>query len=324
VAPLTADMPTGMADVLAACLTAEPNDRIATGAELAAQLDLCLKPRARNLLYPPPHGWCRLVRRYPIGAIILIGLLANAPMAVYNYIFNDREIISWLQGAEKTFYLIQGIINAVAFTTGITAFVIGSLPVRRGLRKMAAGEKLTPTEQRSLMRSSLGPGLRIATIGLVCWLLAGLAYPLTLRASLDQVPVWVFAHFVASLALCGLIAGTYPFFLGTFLAVRAFYPALVQPGAGDDKDLGDLEWIDNWISVYLVLASAVPLLAMTLLSLRKLGSPMLVGVLGVVGLVGFVAVYCLSRVIRGDLEALRDIVRPTPITRTGWPPGESD
>jgi hypothetical protein len=118
----------------------------------------------------------------------------------------------------------------------------------------------------------------------------------------------VFLHFLASLALCGLIAATYPFFAGTFLAVRAFYPALVEPGTGNESDVSVLQRIDSWISVYLVLASAVPLLAMTVLAVLGVKSPVLVGVLGVVGLVGFVGSYLASRVIRADLEALRQVV----------------
>jgi eukaryotic-like serine/threonine-protein kinase len=309
VAPLPADSPVGLEEVLLHCLAPQPEQRIATGRDLAAELELCLKPRARRLLYPPANGWCSRVRRHPIAAVLLIGLAANILMAVYNFVFNAQEIIVWMKDAEKTFYLIQGLINGVAFPIGITFFAISAWPLRQGLRRLGEGKILSPEEKRSLRRHSLLPGLRLATIGVICWLLAGLAYPLTLLATLGQAPVWVFLNFLASLTLCGLIAATYPFFGGTFLAVRAFYPALVQPGSGDESDLRDLQRIDQWISVYLVVASAVPLLAMTVLSVVRVGSPLLVGLLGIGGLVGFVGVYFLSRVIRGDLDTLRDIVK---------------
>ncbi len=308
VAPLPPGSPPGLAEVLTACLAPMPEQRIATGRELATQLELCSRPWARRLLYPPARRWQHLVRSYPIAAVILIGLVANGLMAFYNFVFNAREIISWLGGAENRFYLIQGVINLVAFPTGIAVFVIGSWPLRRGLRRLSSSQKLAPEEKRSLRHHALRLGLRIATIGLVCWLLAGLAYPLSLRASMGQTPLWVFFHFLASLTLCGLIAATYPFFGGTFLAVRVLYPALVEPGSGNETDIRELARIDDWINVYLVLAAAVPLLALTVLSVLRVGSPMLVGILGLGGMAGFVAMYGLSRVIRRDLEALREIV----------------
>jgi hypothetical protein len=48
---------------------------------------------------------------------------------------------------------------------------------------------------------------------------------------------------------------------------------------------------------------------MTILTVLGVRSPLLVGLLGLIGLVGFVGVYFLSRVIRGDLDALREVVK---------------
>ncbi len=43
----------GLRDILRTCLLPDPDRRYQSGRELAAQLDLCLKPRARELLHPP-------------------------------------------------------------------------------------------------------------------------------------------------------------------------------------------------------------------------------------------------------------------------------
>ena len=77
-APLPAKLPSGLRDVLLTGLDPDPARRPPTGAALAHELELCLRPRARDLLHPPIGGWRGLVRRHGLIAIVLAAAVPNA------------------------------------------------------------------------------------------------------------------------------------------------------------------------------------------------------------------------------------------------------
>ena len=62
---LPADCPATLRRVLLRCLQPDRDDRPANGREVAAQFDLCLDARARDLVDPPPRGWRAGWRRGP-------------------------------------------------------------------------------------------------------------------------------------------------------------------------------------------------------------------------------------------------------------------
>src|SRR5205807_537234 len=77
VSPLPPDCPLALEETLRTCLAFDAGQRFQTGAELAAQLEVCLRPRACDLLHPPAHSWRQLVRRFPRCTILLVALLPN-------------------------------------------------------------------------------------------------------------------------------------------------------------------------------------------------------------------------------------------------------
>ncbi len=84
-APLPAKLPSGLRDVLLTGLDPDPARRPPTGAALAHELELCLRPRARDLLHPPIGGWRGLVRRHGLIAIVLAAAVPNALGAALQY-----------------------------------------------------------------------------------------------------------------------------------------------------------------------------------------------------------------------------------------------
>ena len=67
-------------------------------------------------------------------------------------------------------------------------------------------------------------------------------------------------HFFASLAVCGAIAASYPFFLIAFYMVRSIYPMFLQHGEASDVDARNLRGLDLRCNFYLAVAASVPLL----------------------------------------------------------------
>src|SRR5262249_21227342 len=109
-AQLPANLPARVQEVLCLCLEGDPERRYANPGELARQLDLCLKPRTRDLLYP--QQWWRLwVRQHPLVTIYTLGLVPNILASLFSIEYNDNEIIRKVPETKAMFQLLQGIVN---------------------------------------------------------------------------------------------------------------------------------------------------------------------------------------------------------------------
>ncbi|HKB06148.1 MAG TPA: serine/threonine-protein kinase [Gemmataceae bacterium] len=296
------DVP-GLKAVLLRCLDPDPDRRPATAGEMARELDLCLNPRARDLIHPPPGGWRHAVRRWPMPAVLLAALIPNLLAGAYNFEYNRNEIISHLPDAKSAFWLTQGVINAIAFPVGLVLVGWLTQPVARAMRGSKTDDPQR-VQDRCLSLGHWAAGLSIAE-----WGLAGLAYPISIRALTGHLPADMFVHFLMSLILCGLFAAAYPFFMVSFLAVRVFYPALplATTEAGGPARL---ERLARQVWPYLLLTAAVPVLSLTIVVLAGPGNRVLLAIFGTGGLIGFAVAFWLARAIQEDLAALSGAMSP--------------
>jgi eukaryotic-like serine/threonine-protein kinase len=315
------DCRTGLERVLRTTLAADPEQRYGSGAALARELELCLHPRAWQLLNPPAFGWQQAVCRWPVAALLLAALVPNLLAAIFNFAYNLKEIVIGLGEAQQAFWKVQLIINSIAFPAGIAISAWLVWPLRNGLRQVGAGKAVPSDRLTFLRRRCLSLGPLAGTISILCWLVAGLAYPIGMRSLVDSMPAAAMVHFAGSLILCGLIAGAYPFFGVTLFIVRAWYPRLVRQNLTTGRDDARLSRLDWLVRIYLLLAASVPMLAMLALALTESQSHFALVVLSASGLAGFAATFWLSRVIAADLEALAFALAPP---RSGASlPGES-
>ncbi len=296
--------PEALVEVLTTALAADPADRFPTGNELARQLALCLNPRAQQLL-AEPRDWRRWARRFPTATVLLTALVPNLGAAIFNLAYNSEEIVAHLQDLEAAFWTIQLVINSIAFPVGI--FVLGCAvrPVARALARVRLGQDVDAST--FVLRRCLLLGHVTAIISVSAWLIAGVAFPTCLAWVAGGISLSAVLHFLASLALCGLIAAVYPFFAVTLIAVRAFYPPLFSPRPADDSNFAEL---GRRMNVYLVLAATVPMFGMLVLVLVGSNSRFALAVLSAVGLVGFALAFVCHRALSADLEALDDARRP--------------
>jgi len=306
-AQLPADLPPGLFDVLRTCLQPDPARRYATAGELARQLDLCRKPRSRELLVPRP-GWRTWVRRHPLLSIYAVGLEPNVVASWFNIEYNRKALIEPYPAVESMFKLLQVVVNGTFFPLCVGLFTIFLWPVARGLRHQRRGP-LPPAELARLRRRSLHLGPASVLVSLWAWVVAGIIFPVTLHFTIHELPAEFHLHFVASQTLCGLIAVTYPQFGITFLSLRAIYPAFVPDATLHAEDVAQLQAMDRSQGWYLVLAASVPMLAVGLLA--GLGGDIrpVLGALSVIGIGGFAVAYWLVTAIRADRAALEDLTR---------------
>jgi len=316
IARLPRDCPAALRRVLLRCLEPDREHRWSDGGILHQQFELCLDAHARELVDPPPESWRLRLRAYAVPVVVALNLIPNAISAIFNYQYNRRQIVEQLQDATQKFDLIQGIINGVAFPLGIA--LVGWLAWRsvRGLRVLARTGSCPPDDVPAIRRDVLRLGGRTAMICLAEWIIAGIAYPISIHLAAGSMPPSAYLHFIGSLVICGLVATAYPFFGVTSYAVRSVYPAMLQSCPGGPADVRELKRLDQRLSRYLVVAASVPLMAISGLSLvRPAGNvdghlQLLEQAVCLGGIVGFGLAYHFYRQLQGDLAALLRIVAP--------------
>lgn len=310
-ASLPSELPPGLREVLLKCLEPNPDNRYRTAAELARQLELCLKPRTRELLYPS-SGWRTWARRHPLILFYIVGLVPNILASIFSIVYNEKEIMAAYKDVMPIFKQLMYIVNGTFFPAGVIAFYFVARPILRGLVKARAGLG-TAEELANWRRQSLQLGIGAMAVCLTAWVISAVVFPVTLDVSArsmgSSMGPGFHAHFLASQILCGLIAVTYPVFGGDLLVVRALYPAFIRNGILEPDDLSHLQRFERRTGWQLVLAGLVPLIAVALLAFIKTQNHLALGVLAGAGLAGVTVAYFLSRGIRTDLAALRELAQ---------------
>lgn len=308
-AALPADTPAALRRVLLECLYPDPTRRWNTGAELAGQLDLCLDPRARDLVDPPPTSLRSRARGWLLPIAILCVGVPNVLASVYNIRLNQRLIVDRLGAADQQrFETVALINNSIAFPL---AAVLLIWLCRRPLAipfRLARGHEYTAAELARARADTLTMGDRGVWVPFGMWVLAGIAWPVALARSGVNLPPSTFAHFFAAQVVCATIALAYPFFLIMAYAVRSLYPQLLVRGGVGPADGRQLRALARRSNFYLAVAASVPLLgaaSATFVPAADLESVIVpVRWLSVGGILAFVITYWLFRLLESDLHAL--------------------
>ncbi len=294
----------GLGNVFKRCLAAYPEMRFSTGAALASALDLCLQPEARTLLCDDVTPWKQFVRRWPLLTINTLTVIPNLVGAFFNFMYNFGEIQASMPEAEPTFMRIMSIINMITFPTGILSAAVLTRSVTRATR-IDEQVKLSAAELQERRRQCLQLGNLAVIVGLTLWLIAAPAYPILLHMFEGGVPASIYAHFVVSLTLCGLIAAAYPFFGVSLIAVRTIYPTLVQWDSMSRAELPALRQLGRNLWFYLVLAASVPMLSVLILALLSDHERRFALVaLAAGGTIGFATAISMFRLVQQDLQVL--------------------
>ncbi len=291
----------GMLDVLRKCLRPNPEDRFANASELARALELCCKPRSRELLVPSP-GWRTWVQRHPIVVLYTVTLLPNIVASLFSIKYNGNAIVNKHPALEETFKLLQLIINGIFFPLCMYLFGYFIWPVVRGLRPGGVAGDL-----KFLRRRCLRLGQISVHVCLWAWVAAGIIFPLSMHFAVHELPASFHLHFIASQTLCGLIAVTYPQFGVTFFALRCFYPKFVTNATLSAEDHAQLRHLEKAQGLYLVLAALIPMLGILLTVGFGADTRFVLLGLSVIGGLGFILAYLLTNAIRADRADLEAV-----------------
>ncbi len=297
----------GLREVLLSCLEADPDRRPATVGELGRELELCLRPAARELVRPEPGGWREIVRTYPLFTTYLLSVLPNMLASAFNIAYNQAEIIAQWHAVERVFDQVILVVNGVFFPLGMVASWLALRPVSRALRRIRLGNSSGSDER--VRGRCLRFGATTAAICVVCWSVAGLLWPIILHVLAGPPPQGegAYVHFLFSLIVCGLMASVYPYFLVTYLSVTVLFPSLLGKNGLKQQDRENLRRVDRTLGYFRAAATAVPLIAVALFASRGASNPPAVAAMSVAGLAGVGLAFVLESRTRAALTALIDL-----------------
>lgn len=285
------------------CLAVDPSARPESGIALARDLRFALETRAQEFFRPRQRSGRALALRWPLAWLATLILVANGLAGVFNYFYNKSQIVDALPDAGAAFWRVQFIINSVAFPLGLLIGALIVWPVVTGVNARPVGG----AQAARIRLRCLEMGQALALLGSAEWILAGLLYPIALRWCGAGLTPPQQVHFFVSLALCGAIAATYPFFLTNWLAVRHFYPVLLGLEQATAPELVALQRLQRHCWWFLALAAALPLVGILLfVGLADRPARWILGTLSITGLFGFGGLLLLMRSLQGWLRILAE------------------
>ncbi|MCH9652776.1 MAG: serine/threonine protein kinase [Planctomycetes bacterium] len=304
---LPPDCPEHLITVLKKCLAPSPEDRWSSGAELTSQLELCLNPRAQQILFPSPTSWFTRLKGWEIPLIILIVAIPNILAGLFNFFHNQKHIIEHLKNSQDAFWQIQSIINLIAYPLGLSligwlAWTVLRFPTTNTGKNQFKDQKAAAMQKRCLRL-----GHYAALICITEWIIAGIAYPISMHYAIGSLPITDYIHFLGSLLLCGLIAASYPFFGVTYISLHALYPRLLQSNEFRQQTPQIFFQVKRLTWIYLIMAFLVPTLSIATLALINLDDKLAIGILTVAGTLGAVSIFQVFQSLHADLDALNEL-----------------
>ena len=296
------DTPDSIRHVLAGCVENEPDHRPASAQQLVNQLKVCLNPQLWHLLRYPNSRLGRLINWVPLLCLSIATLGPMAPITVFNFFYNRQALASLFPAHTAQFDYVHWWVNLIGFPIGIA---IGIFLGARAVYFSPSRESQRATDYL------LQLGRDLAVLSMSLWFISGLVFPLVLHFSVpDSQDLLIFTLFMLSLTLCGLIAGTYPYLMVTYLCVRYLIPRQLNQGK-PYPSLPALRSSRSLVRIFVALTAIVPMLATLLAVMFRDQQQSTLVLLSFAGIIGFIASLWAGQKIDSDLSALE---KPCPNT----------
>ncbi|MEM6687824.1 MAG: serine/threonine-protein kinase [Planctomycetota bacterium] len=251
-----------LGSTLKKALCLDPSGRPTTAEDFSGELRLAMHPGAARILQPRQGSMRKLLGDLPIIIVTAALLLVpNILAGIYNFFYNENEILSKYPQMRSTFGSLAITINSIVYPLALVLYVRFLMPLLRSYRGVKVDE--------ASLKTCWSLGFRSASIGGVLWTLAGAIYPITLRLFHPEFATQDMLHFLLSLAICGGIAWTVPFFIGTTIGLLVYYPRLLRIVMQDDEFVARRKRVRRLAGRYVLAAALVPLSAAALHTMRS-------------------------------------------------------
>jgi serine/threonine protein kinase len=209
------------------CLEPKPDDRFASGADLAAQLDGCRRLRESERQLPNVSTMFRPLLRRPFLWIIILVVLPQLVASAINIAYNLTQIVAVLnKDQQNEFFHLLNLYNAIVYPVLITAFVLAVRPVWKCWNALSRAEPVPESEVKAARLRALRLPRWIAVLVAIGWFPGGFLFPLGIALRTPPLDSHIIWHFVASFCLSGMIAMAYSICGVEFVVLRGLYPGL--------------------------------------------------------------------------------------------------
>jgi serine/threonine protein kinase len=310
---LCPDIPHVVDGVLRRALAPLPADRYDNAAELARALEGCRELRRIEHDLPQGDRLTRHTVRRPFLALLLIGILPQLAGSAVNIAYNWLEIVSKFETEElkRAFHHVAIGYNLAVYPLCIWLLIRQVLRIAAKWRRLEEGKKVLAADAaRSRQRILLWPAW-VVGLSALGWLPGGALFPLALHLLAGPISGQVYAHFLISFTLSGLIAMTYSYLGVQFVVLRALYPRFWADPQGASlaikSELGDR---GPRLGLFQMLAGVIPLAGAILMlvleseSLGQLGFRLLAVALIMLGMAGFGLAVAANKYLTRTLEVL--------------------
>jgi hypothetical protein len=252
---------------IARCLEPNPADRFASGAELAEQLDGCRQLRQAERQLPSIPALLAPILRRPFLWLVILVVLPQLAGSAVNIAYNATQIVGKLTEGQQTLFarLVIGY-NAIVYPIAIVVLVLAIRPVWKCWKALAGAEPIAEGQVEAARRQALRLPRWIAVITAMGWFPGGLLFPVAIALTEPPLGLPIFAHFIASFCLSGLIALAYSLCGAQFIVLRVLYPGMWRNARGiGDSALRELSPVSRRLGWIQVLAVSIPLVAVVML-----------------------------------------------------------
>ncbi|MBA4187169.1 MAG: hypothetical protein C0467_04040 [Planctomycetaceae bacterium] len=286
--PVLDKVPRELAAVIRRCLDSAPANRYQSATELAIALNAAWQLLAARRSLPPPIRAARWVSENPIAALTLAAILPHVPATIVNIGYNAVQIE--LNDAQHRVFLVLILVyNLIAYVgcAGTAAYLIWK--VKQGLVGLIFAPGPAVDELR---RRVLCLGWWAVALGSLGWFSGGIIFPLVIDLVAGGFDWQMYAHYLVSFTLAGLIAVVFSYLSIQAVVLRALLPNLGNPDRYTPVGMwAEVKPMTLAFGPFLMLASAVPLTGAVLLitltdGVMTLGFRLLVAGLIGVGVMG--------------------------------------
>jgi serine/threonine protein kinase len=263
-------LPRELAAVLRRCLEAEATERYQTAGELATALNAAWQLLAARRALPAPGRIGRWANAHTVAALILAAAVPHLVASAVNISYNMVKIPLSKEPArpggvsqEGAFTFLLFGYNAIAYPVclGTAAFLF--LRIRRALAALPRARGPAVDDLRLRVRQL---GWWTIVLGALGWFPGGLVFPLVIDLVAGEVGPDIYAHYLVSFTLAGLIGVVFTYLAIEYVIFRALLPRLGNPDAFTPAKMWDeIRPLTTPFGTFLVLACAVPLVGATLL-----------------------------------------------------------
>ncbi|MGI9455424.1 MAG: protein kinase domain-containing protein [Aeoliella sp.] len=280
--------------LVARCLDPKPDERFATGEELAEALDGCRQLRGHERATRSEGFLIRAVKSHPIRWVIIFALLPQLVGSLFNISYNLLEIVPRLSDPQKALFgkLVLGY-NAIVYPAAVVAGWALFAPLYRVWKELHGKTPVAPARLEWARRRSLQLPMWLLLFAAVGWLPGGVLFPLLIDALKGSVSNGLYLHFIASFTLSGLIAVAYSLCGVQFAAMRGLYARLWPRAASfraiSRRELPPTRWR---LLLMQILAGIIPSVAVVMLlatsdEANTVGFRLLTVALILLGTIGF-------------------------------------